>query len=160
MFIITPGMTFAKSPWPVLCNEMYISLSQNAIAKDNPFKMHYSLCTMWTVPKSRTVQESSEVPYIRIIHSFSSKGNIFYREQFQNQANLLIKHYPFLFLKGKCVLEWKHLFVLVCNGCYCAVWHNLRIVYWLSLESSIAICFKVLHHISLRLLKSIQRSKH
>lgn len=39
---------------------------------------------------SSKIKNSSTVPYIRIIHSFSIKGNIFYREQFQNQANLLI----------------------------------------------------------------------
>lgn len=70
------------------------------------------------------------------------KGKYFFTENsFRIKQNSLYMHYPFLFLKGKRVLEWKHLFVLVCNGCYCAVWHNLRIVYWLSLESSIAIFF-------------------
>lgn len=71
------------------------------------------------------------------------KGKHFFftENSFRIKQTSLYKHYPFLFLKGKRVLEWKHLFVLVCNGCYCAVWHNLRIVYWLSLESSIAIFF-------------------
>lgn len=52
---------------------------------------------------------------------FHQREIFFIENSFRIKQTSLYKHYPFLFLKGKRVLEWKHLFVLVCNGCYCAV---------------------------------------
>lgn len=67
-------------------------------------------------------QFQNQEQFQSLIYALSIPETFFFTENsFRIKQTSLYMHYPFLFLKGKRVLEWKHLFVLVCNGCYCAV---------------------------------------